>query len=85
MRPDSWHWKLARLVPIKERRLVFTGQFLRIDFPLQFHESMQQRLGPGRAAGNIDIDWNVTVDAFRDVSLLEWRSAKSAQAPIEIT
>src|SRR5947207_15137015 len=75
------HGKLARLVAFKERGLAFTGQSLIVDFPLQFHESMQKRFWPWRASGNVNIDWNVAVDPFQNVVTLLERPAGDCARP----
>src|SRR5438445_9797917 len=65
MRAKGRHWKLARLRWIEVLSFASARQFLTVDLALQFHESMQQRFGPGRAAGNIDVNRDIAVDAFQ--------------------
>ncbi len=56
-------------------------QFLTVDFALQFHESVQQRFWPRRATGNVNINWDVTVDTFEHViALLERPAGNGARA-----
>src|SRR5437660_5520019 len=53
--------------------LVFTRQFLSVNFSLQFHKSVQKRLWSWWTSWNVNIDRNVAVDSFQDVvALLEW-------------
>src|SRR5947199_944773 len=41
---------------------------------------MQKRFGTRRTTGNINIDWNVTVDSFKDViALLKWTAGNGAR------
>ena len=75
MGPKRRHRKLARLGAIQMRGFAVTGQPLPIDLALQFHEGMQQRLRPGRASGNINIDRDITVDPFQNVVALFERPA----------
>ena len=62
-------------------RLGNTGQFLPVDFPLEFHESVQQRFGPGRATRNVDIDRDIAVDPLEHiVALFEWSARNGTGA-----
>ena len=70
MRTKRGYRKLARLSRIKVLGLRFAGKFLIVDLALQFHESVQERLGAGRTAWNVNIDRDVTVDSFEDVVTL---------------
>src|SRR5438132_1641590 len=69
------HGELAGLVRIEMRGLVVARKLLSVDFSLQFHKSMEQRLRPGRTTGNVYIDWNITVYAFQNVITLFERPA----------
>ena len=60
---------------------VLARQFLIVDFALQFHECVQQRFWPRRATGNVNINRDVTVDAFEHVvALLERPAGNGARA-----
>ena len=48
---------------------------LLVDFLLQHHEGVDQRLGPRRAAGDVDVHRDVTVDALEHVVALLERAA----------
>src|SRR5260370_20905347 len=81
VRTKGGYRKLARLIYIKVLGLRFASKFLTVDLALQFHESVQQRFGPGRAAWNVNIDRDVTVDSFEDiVTLFEWPPGNRAGA-----
>jgi hypothetical protein len=45
-----------------------------VDFALQFHECVKQRFRTRRAPGDVNVDWNVTVDAFKNIVTLFKRS-----------
>src|SRR2546423_9013868 len=61
--------------------LVLTGEFLAVDLALQFHKRVEQRFWPRRAAGNVNIDRNVTIDPFQHVvTLLERPAGNRASA-----
>src|SRR5882762_539430 len=67
------HRELAWLVWLEKLGLICAGQLLFIDLALQFHERVKQRFRARRAAGDVNIDRNITVDAFEHiVALLEW-------------
>ena len=55
--------------------LVFTRQFLSVNFSLQFHKSMQKRLWSWWTSWNVNVDRNVAVDSFQDVVALLERPA----------
>ena len=50
------------------------------DLPLERHDAVDQGLGPGRAAGDVDVDWNHTVDALQGAVAAERAAAGSAGA-----
>src|SRR3954451_8504729 len=67
------HGELAWLVWLEKLGLICARQLLIVDLALQFHEGVKQRFRPGRATGDVNIDRDVTVDAFENVvTLLKW-------------
>ena len=64
MRAECRHRKFARLIRFEKSRLASATEFLFVDLALQFHERVQQSFRPRRTTGNVDIDWDVTIDAF---------------------
>ena len=69
----SRHRKLARLLRLQEFGFVRAGKFLAVDLALQFHECVKQCFRARRTTGDVNIDRNITVDAFEHiVTLLEW-------------
>ena len=67
------HGELAWLIWLEKLGLIRAGQLLIVDLALQFHECMKQRFRARRTAGDVNIDRNITVDAFEHiVTLLEW-------------
>src|SRR5258708_22765238 len=75
----SWHGELAWLVWLEKLGLICAGQLLIVDLALQFHERVKQRFRARRTTGNVNIDRNITVDAFENViTLLEWSTRNRA-------
>src|SRR4029077_2353284 len=67
------HGELAWLVWLENLGLIRAGQLLFVDLALQFHKCVKQRFWARRTAGDVNIDRNITVDAFEHiVTLLEW-------------
>src|SRR5437764_3085728 len=80
MRAESGDRKLAWLSPIEMLGLVFTRQFLSVNFSLQFHKSVQKRLWSWRTSWDVNIHGDITVDPFQDViTLLEWTTGNRAR------
>ena len=46
---------------------VWTGHDLAIDFLLERDEGVQQSFWPRRTTRNMDIDWDISINAFKDV------------------
>ena len=69
------HRELAWLVWLEKLGLICAGQLLIVDLALQFHECVKQRFRARRATGDVNIDWDVTVDAFENVVTLFKRPA----------
>src|SRR3984893_11986950 len=81
MPPEGRDRILTRRALLKKLRLVLSGELLLVDLPLQFHERVQQRFGPRRTTGNVNIDRDITIDSFKHiVSLLEWSAGNRAGA-----
>src|ERR1051325_8349071 len=64
VRAERRYWEFTRLIRIEMTRASLTGQRLLFDLFLQGHQCVQQCLRPRRASRNMDIDWNITVDAL---------------------
>ena len=64
------HGELAWLVWLEKLGLICAGQLLIVDLALQFHECVKQRFRARRATGNVNIDRDVTVDAFEHIVTL---------------
>src|SRR6266508_1755510 len=69
---ELWDGKFARRVRMEVARAARAGQRLLVDLSLQGHEGMDERLGPRRTAGDVDIHRNITINALEHVvTLLE--------------
>src|SRR5882724_178256 len=69
----SGYGELAWLVWLEKLGLICAGQLLIVDLALQFHECVKQRFRARRTSGDVNVDGNITVDAFEHiVTLLEW-------------
>src|SRR3954470_1096204 len=64
------HRELAWNGLLEEVGFALAGQLLFVDFALQFHESMEQRLRPRWTARDVNVDRNITIDSFQDVVAL---------------
>ena len=64
MLSELWYWEFARLVGTEMARPVFAGKRLSIDAFLQSHKGVHQSLRTRRAAGDVDIHRDESVDAF---------------------
>src|SRR4029077_5873627 len=81
MRAESWHRKLTWVIRIEMFSFPRAGEFLFVNFALQFHERMQQCFWSRRAAWDINIDRDVAVDSFENVvALFEWPAGNRARA-----
>src|SRR6185503_3257039 len=67
--------EFARCFLIQMPRPLFAGEVLLVDFLLQCHERLDQRLGPGRASGNVYVNGYIAIYALEHVVSLLERSA----------
>src|ERR1035441_1732458 len=81
MRAEFGDDKLTGLAGVQMAGPGLPGELLFVDLLLQHHERVDQGLGSRRAAGDVDVDRDVTVDPFQDVvALFEWTSGDGASS-----
>src|SRR5208283_4149682 len=73
--PEGGHGAVAGRPGLEVRRRGGPGEPLAADLLLELHEAVQERLGPRRAPGDVDVDRDVAVDALQDVVALLERAA----------
>ena len=75
VRAEGRDRKLARCVSFRNSALPRPVSFWPSIFALQFHEGVEQRLRPRRAAGDVNVDRDVAIDSFQNIVALLERSA----------
>ena len=81
MRAVAGNRELARRIGIQMPRTLLAGEALFLDFFLQGHEGVEQRLRAWGATGNVNINGDVAIDAFKHIiALLEGTAGDCAGA-----
>jgi hypothetical protein len=75
------HGEFAGRVGVQMARALVAGQWLVGDSPLQGHEGVNEGLGPRRAAGNVHVHRNITINPLEHVVALFERPARNGARP----